>query len=358
MKHIFEQVTVGGILSPNRLIRSATQEGLADERGSVGHELISVYKALSIGGSGIIISSMVGIDENSRVFPYMIKAYGDDCVDGMRHLVNAVHSNGGKLVVQLAHCGAKACPDDGSQPLAPSDISMGEKSARNMTKEEINKLAESFAQAALRCREAGADGVQIHAAHGYLLSEFLSPFFNKREDEYGGDIANRARIIFEVYEAVRNKVNNNYPIWIKINCEDFVDGGFTFDECQWVCRELDKRGINALEISGGLSVSPESSATRKTADGNGKGHFSDQALVIAENVKATVISVSGYRTPQMIEQALNIGRIEAVSLCRPLISEPGLPNIWKNESPRPSRCVSCNKCFDFKSGFGCKVFHD
>lgn len=356
LKVIFEKTVVGGISSKNRIIRSATQEGLATPDGHIGTELISVYKELSAGGVGIIITSMVGVDENSRVFPLMIETYDDSFIDGLGKIVDDAHHNDCKVVVQLAHCGAKASPDDGRNPLAPSDISVGkDKPAKGMTKEEINHVIRRFAVAALRCKEAGADGVQIHGAHGYLLSEFLSPFFNKRKDEYGGDIINRARIVFEVYDAIRKKVKDDYPVWIKINSEDFVDGGLDFDESLWVCRELDKRGINGIEVSGGISVSLESASTRIVPNQNEKGTFSDYALSLANNVNATVISVGGYRTPNMIEQWLNKGKIEAVSLCRPLICEPDLPNVWESGDRRNSRCISCNKCFDYSDGFGCKV---
>jgi len=357
LKAIFEKIIVGDISSKNRIIRSATQEGSAAPDGHIGTALISVYKELSAGGVGIIITGMVGVDENSRVFPLMAKTYDDSFVDGLREIVYDAHQNDCKVVVQLAHCGAKASPDDGSNPLAPSDIPAGkDKLAKGMTKDEINNVVQSFAMAALRCKEAGADGVQIHGAHGYLLSEFLSPFFNKRKDEYGGSIANRARIIFEVYDAIRSKVKDDYPVWIKINSEDFVDGGLSFEESLWVCRELDQRAINAIEVSGGISVSRESASTRIVPNQNEKGTFSDYALTVANRVNASVISVGGYRAPDMIEQWLNKGKVEAISLCRPLICEPDLPNVWKSGDRQDSRCISCNKCFGYSDGFGCKVF--
>lgn len=354
MKKIFEKASIGGLQPKNRIVRSATQEGLAVEDGHIGSELISVYKTLFAGGAGTVITAMVGVDDNSRVFPLMVKAYDDSFVNGMGEIANNAHDNDCKIVVQLAHNGAKANPDNGNPPLAPSGMMFGEKELKGMTKDEIKQLAGSFALAALKCKEAGADGVQIHGAHGYLLSQFLSPFFNKRTDEYGGNIANRARIIFEIYDAIRNKTNADYPIWIKINCADFVDAGLSFDESLWVCKELDKRGIDAIEVSGGIGVSAESAPTR-IGPNKETGTFSDYGLLVADNVNATVISVGGYRAPDMIEQFLNRGKVEAVSLCRPLICEPDLPNIWKGGDKRNAKCISCNKCFDYARGFGCKV---
>lgn len=355
MKKIFEKTTIGGIPSKNRIVRSATQEGLAVDGGHIGQELRSVYQTLSEGGAGIIITGMVGVDENSRVFPLMVKAYDDQFVQGMHEIVESSHSNDCKIVVQIAHNGVTANPDSGNPPLGPSERPLGEKTAKGMTQDEIKDVANSFASTALRCKEAGADGVQIHCAHGYLLSQFLSPVFNQRSDEYGGDISNRARIVFDTYDAVRSAVGNDYPIWVKINSSDFVEGGLSAEESLWVCKELDNRRINGIEVSGGLAISPESAPTRISADQSG-GTFSEYALSVAENVNASVISVGGYRIPEEIEQLLNKGQVDAVSIGRPLICEPDLPNKWEQDDSHKPKCISCNKCFDYSSGFGCKVF--
>lgn len=355
MKRIFEPATIGGISSKNRLVRSATQEGLAVENGHIGENLLSVYQALAKGGVGIVITGMVGVDDNSRIFPQMVKAYDDAFALGMRKIVENAHENDCKIVVQIAHNGAKANPDNGSAPVGPSDITLGKKTVEAMTQSQIKEVVNSFATTALRCKEAGADGVQIHGAHGYLLSQFLSPFFNHRSDAYGGSIGNRARIIFETYDAIRSAVGNNYPVWIKINSSDFVEGGLSATESLWVCKELDKRGINGIEVSGGIGVSPESAPTRFSVNPGG-GTFSEYALSVAENIGASVISVGGYRTPEEIEHLLNMGKVSAVSMCRPLICEPDLPQTWKQDNRHKARCISCNKCFDYTGGFGCKVF--
>lgn len=356
MKKIFEEVTIGNIKSKNRLVRSATQEGLAVNDGHIGETLVDVYRNLAKGGVGIIITGMFGVDENSRAFPSMVKTYEATFVDEMKQLVDVVHKHDSKIVVQLAHDGAKASPDKGNQPLGPSTCTINNKSVEALSAEEIKDLVECFVEAALACKQAGADGIQIHGAHGYLLSEFLSPYFNHRTDSYGGSIQNRARIIFEIYDAIRNATGDHFPIWIKINCEDFVEGGLSFEESLWVCQELDKRGIDGIEVSGGISVSAESSPTRVIKDNDKAGTFSAYALAIAKDVKTSVISVGGYRSQGVMEHWLNQGNIDAISLCRPLICEPDLPNIWKNKTNQKSKCISCNRCFDYTDGFNCKVF--
>lgn len=357
MKAIYEYVDIGGLTIKNRIIRSATQEGSADQSGKVTPALLSIYENLAAGGVGAIITAMIGVDESSRVYPQMLKAYGDAFVPDFSELVARVHKHDCKIIVQLAHTGAKASPDHGGNPLAPSDFPINpDRPARSMTMEEIQKLAQSFAEAAIKCRESGADGVQIHAAHGYLLSQFTSPVFNKREDEYGGNLSNRARIVFDVYDAIRGAVGDEYPVYIKINSEDRVDGGLTLEESIWICSELEKRGINGIEVSGGLAVSRESAPVQMIKNTNDEGTFARNALTIAEKVSVPVISVGGYRTPDMIESWLNKGNIQAVSLCRPLISEPDLPNRWKAGDRKKARCISCNRCFDTRAGFGCKVY--
>jgi 2,4-dienoyl-CoA reductase-like NADH-dependent reductase (Old Yellow Enzyme family) len=354
MKTIFEKTNVGAITLKNRIIRSATVEGAADQDGHITEKLISIYEKLAAGGVGAAITSLFGVDENSRLFPNIVKAYDDDFVPGLSKIVNKAHTQDCKIIVQLGHFGVEANPDNGNKPLAPSDFMLSEdKSAKSMTKEEIQSVIHSFALAAERCKEAGADGIQIQGSHGKLLSQFLSPYFNKRNDEYGGDISNRAKIVFEVYAAIREKVGEDYPIWIKINGEDYVDGGFSFEECLWVCCELDKLGINGIEIGGGID---NPGYSRRMSSSDKEGVFAQNAMQVAEKVNASVISVGWYRTPDMIEEWLNKGKIQAISLCRPLICEPELPNIWGSGNRRKSKCISCNKCYDFKSGFGCKVF--
>lgn len=261
------------------------------------------------------------------------------------------------MIVQLAHCGAKASPDYGNSPLAPSEFQVSENQrAKSMTKKDIEHVVEGFARAAEVCQAAGADGIEIHGAHGYLLSQFLSPYYNKRTDEYGGNISNRSKIVRDVYTAIRKKVGEAYPIWIKLNGEDYVEGGLTFEECLSVCRDLDQLGINGIEVSGGINESFESLSASVMSGKTEEGVFAQNAVKIANEVKMSVIGVGCYRTPDKIETWLNRGNIQAVGLCRPIICEPNLPKIWESGDLRRSKCISCNKCFDLKSGFGCKVF--
>lgn len=354
---MFEPVVVGGVTLRNRFIRSATFEyAFNNDTGQFASKLLPIYEKLAGNGVAAIITGMVGGDENSRAASVMVKAYGDTFVPELAKLVHRVHGLGSKLIVQINHCGKKARQiDDGGLPLGPSDVEddVG-KTARGMSLDDIRSVVASFAQTAVRCKEAGADAVQIHAAHGYLLSEFLNPYFNRRTDKYGGSIENRARIVFEVYDAIRAAVGDEYPIWIKINCKDLTEQSIGPEEFQWVCGELDKLGIDAIEVSGGAMVDAKSASTPAIKTEDDEGYFAAEALQVAEKASASVISVCGYRTPDVIERWLNQGKIQAISLCRPLISEPDLVGRWERGDNRKGRCISCSQCFN--PGLICKPF--
>lgn len=351
MKKLFESATVGRLALRNRLIRSATFEYAYDnEKDSFIHKIMPMYEKLAANGVAAIITGMVGIDENSRAGAVMVKAYGPTFVQELTDVADRVHSLGAKLIVQINHCGQKARQlDNGGLPFGPCDSETPQGTqVRGMNHNDIRSVVTGFAQAALRCKQAGADAVQIHAAHGYLLSEFLNPYFNKRTDEYGGGIEGRSRIVLEVYTAIREAVGKDYPVWIKINCKDMTEPSISAAEFQWVCAELDKHGIDAIEVSGGAMITPQSSSSPLIKKAEDEGYFGHEALQVAENTSASIISVCGYRTPSIMEQWLNKGNIEAISLCRPLISEPDLIGRWEHGDKKKARCISCSKCFNLE----------
>lgn len=360
MKSLFESAVVGGLSLRSRTIRSATFESPFEENEYFAMNLLPSYEELARNGVGAIITGMVGSDESSRALPSMVKAYGDTFIPEMKLLAARIHGLGSKLIVQISHCGQKAKQiDGGGFPLGPSDKELTPgKTAKSMNHEEIQAAIAGFAMAAARCKEAGVDAVQIHGAHGYLLSEFLSPHFNKRTDEYGGDIRGRAKIVLEVYDAVRTAVGREYPVWIKINSKDLTEESITPDEFLWVCKELDKRGIDAIEVSGGASVDAKSSSMQVVRREAEEGCFAQEAVQLSEAISASVVSVCGFRTPAVIEEWLNKGKVAAISFCRPLISEPGLISRWAGGDRSKARCISCNKCFNPLEGIKCRAFEE
>lgn len=353
---MYDGATIGSIAVKNRFVRSATFEYGGDEDGRFRQNIYDTTEALAKGEVGLIITGMVAVDENAGIVKNMIKTFDDTFPAGMRRLTELVHQYDSKVVVQIAHCGAKVKETyAGLPPVAPSKLANTE--YREMTLADIKSLLDSFVATAIRCKEAGADGVQIHTAHGYLLNQFLSPIFNHRTDEYGGTIENRARIVFEIYRAIRDAVGAEYPVWLKINSSDIETGGLSFEESLWVCEQLSKMGIDAIEVSGGISVSMNSAPARLVKNREQEGYFFGEALRISEKVEADVISVGGYRTPELLDEKLNEGDIKAISLCRPFISEPDLVSRWKSGNTDKARCISCNKCFA-PGPVSCKVFPD
>jgi 2,4-dienoyl-CoA reductase-like NADH-dependent reductase (Old Yellow Enzyme family) len=344
MNKLFEPAKLGSLTIKNWLVRSATFEFGCTEHGRITPKLTAVHTELASGGTGLIITGMMGVSPNAEINDAMVKIYDKSFVKDFSELVDAVHKAGGKIVVQLGHCGAKAkVITRGDHPYAPSDIQLeNSPAAKAMTRDEIGELVKDYGRAALRCRESGADGVQLHGAHGYLVSEFLSPYFNKRDDEYGGSIENRARLLFEIYDEIRRSTGD-FPLLIKINYSDLVEPGITPEEAVWVCGELSKRGIDAIEVSAGVSLS---GGTRPSKTGfKAEGYFGEWAIHVASAVSVSVIAMGGFRTPEVMETLLNKSAVEAIALCRPLIREPDLPNRWERDPLTKTACISCNQCY-------------
>lgn len=231
--------------------------------------------------------------------------------------------------------------------------------AKEITKPEIEYLVNSFAEAARRVKDSGFDGVEIHSGHGYLFSQFISPCFNKRTDEYGGSIHNRARIIYEAYEAMRKAVGPDFPILIKLNSADFQEGGLTEDESFEVAKHLAELGIDAIEVTGGNESLKEVSknnlgAARRKVDKSveNQSYFRNHAARLARELKIPVILIGGNRGFERMEELLDTTQISYFSMSRPLTAEPDLINIWASGNHKKPKCISCNKCY-FTPGKRC-----
>jgi 2,4-dienoyl-CoA reductase-like NADH-dependent reductase (Old Yellow Enzyme family) len=286
----------------------------------------------------------------------MIEMTYDRYVDDMKRIADAIHENGSLLFVQLNHAGYNTAKIPGYDRIGVSEYEASQDcSYREATPDEIGGIVEAFAKAAKRCKDAGCDGVQIHAAHGYLISTFISPYFNHRTDAYGASAENRSRILFEAYDAVRNAVGNDYAVGVKLHFSDRVSPSVTPEECLDICKKLEKRGIDMIEVSAGLSIAGngESSSAPPIKDSE-EGVFLAGAAQVAAAVGVPVVSVCGYRTPDFIEKALNETHIAAVSIGRPLVREPGLPNRWKTDRTK-AVCISCNRCFGSKNILACRA---
>lgn len=347
MARLFEPSTIQDLQLPNRFIRSATWEGLAGEDGTCTPELVNLMVELVKGEVGLIITGHSYVSPAGQATIKQLGIHNNSLIDGLREMTEAVHREGGRIVMQLAHGGLKADTRlTGTTPFGPSTgEGLLESPGREMTLDEIQDTIEAFGQAANRAKEAGFDGVQIHSAHGYLLSQFLSPAYNKRTDNYGGTIENRARALLEVLRNVRRNVGRYYPVLVKINSEDFLDGGLTLEDFIMVSVMLDRAGIDAVEVSGGTHFSGKFTPFRKRITfERDQAYFRNAARALKVKIKAPVILVGGIRSYFTVERLVSEGIADYISLCRPLIRQPMLIKQWQSGCLRKATCISCNGC--------------
>ncbi|MDJ0984054.1 MAG: NADH:flavin oxidoreductase [Desulfobacterales bacterium] len=348
MKSLFETSEINGMQLQNRFVRSATWEGLATEDGSCTPPLVEMMEALAAGGVGLIISSHAYIQKVGQAGTGQLGIHNDDMISGLKEMTAAVHGQKGKIVCQLAHAGFFGNEKlSGQTPIAPSAIDgIAEGMRKEMTMDDIQRVISAFATAARRAKVAGFDGIQIHGAHGYLLSEFISPMFNHRTDEYGGSIENRARLPLEVLRAIREAVGADYPVLIKMNCKDFSDNGLQPAEFVQVGKILADAGIDAIEISGGLPISPKTRPSQLGINKEEKeAYFQEEAKALRKESDVTLILVGGNRSYHVAENLITDGVADYISMSRPFIREPHLINRWKAGDLTKATCVSDNMCF-------------
>jgi 2,4-dienoyl-CoA reductase-like NADH-dependent reductase (Old Yellow Enzyme family) len=391
---VFQTGRIGSIELKNRLVRSATYENAANEDGTVSEKLLEIYRKLASGGVGLIITGIAGTYPKALAPHRMMGIYEDDFIPGLKKIPQAVRKADGdcKIMIQLHHPGRQvADPDAASklasylpqaflaylerhpeimqaqetpahkiEPAAPSAVydAFFERTPPALTLAEIDDIVDAYAEAIRRAREAGFDGVQLHAAHGWLLSAFLSPHTNQRNDQYGGSTENRIRIIADIYNRARKKVGEDYPILIKMNTTDFLPQGLEIEAALNAAVLLAKLGFAAIETSGGMWEAltrgreelgwtpvflPESRTKINSVDK--EAYFLPAAKAVKEKIDVPVILVGGIKSFDKIEEIINSGSSDFVSMSRPLIRQPDLPNLWFSGSGKNTAdCISCNGC--------------
>lgn len=348
---LFESFSFSGLHLKNRLVRSATFEKRADDDGFVTESIINLYEGLTRGGLGLIITGNSLVHPSGRSVVQMLCIHSDIYIQGLRKLTNAVHRLGGIIAIQLVHGGRQSFPIllGGNDPIAPSAVydTSTKIMPKAMTDTEIWEIIDAFAGAARRARIAGFDGVQIHGAHGYLVSEFLSPHTNRRDDYWGGDEERRFHFLEEVYKAMRKEVGEDYPIMVKMNSDDLIQGGLKVEEAARIARKLEEMGIDAVEVSGGMYESSEKAAQPDILSPEDEAYFRNSGRLFRKNLNIPVILVGGMRSRSVMEDVLRKGEADLISLARPLIREPDLPNKFK-EGKEKADCISCNGCMDFE----------
>ncbi|NTV32490.1 MAG: NADH:flavin oxidoreductase [Deltaproteobacteria bacterium] len=357
MSPLFETTEIKGMQLVNRFVRSATWEGMATEDGACTPRLVEVYRRLAEGQVGLIITSHAYVRKDGQAGNFQLGIDDDRLKDGFRHMVEAVHESKGKVVVQLAHAGIFTNSElSGRPPLVVSPVEQfAAASGKNLTEKGVRELAVSFGKAAKRAKDVGFDGVQLHAAHGYLMSQFLSPVFNKRTDSYGGAVENRAKALIETLGEVRAAVGKDYPVLIKLNSEDGLEGGLTLRDALKVGSMLQEAGIDAIEVSGGTLVSGRLGPSRGTKSEEREAYFRTASKAFKEALDVPIILVGGIRSPSLAEKLLAEGYADYFSMSRPLIREPELVKRWASGDRSKARCLSDNLCFG--PGFEGKGVH-
>ena len=328
MKKVFEPIELGNLQLKNRLIRSATWEGIAAPDGGLPEQTFTIYEELAKGGVGAIITGFTSVALHDYYFDGMMRLCDDDLIPQYRRLTDLIHRENCPVLAQLA-LGGYHREQNAEFILAEPD---------DMTEAEIQTVIRQFAEAAVRAKAAGFDGVQIHCAHFFFLSRFLSPAVNHRQDAWGGSNENRARIVLEILSGIRAAAPELH-ISAKINCNDFTYGGLTEADSLEICKLLDRAGIDSIEVSGnGTSVGGVRAHVSE-------GYFVPAASRIAEAVSCPVFVVGGFRALDTMEAVLNASGIQAISLSRPLLREPDWPERLQEDPNAISKCVSCNRCY-------------
>ena len=348
-KPLFIPVNINTLTLPNRFVRSATNEYMTDENDYVTDRQAALYEQLAHGEVGLIITGHSYVKENGKASKKQAAIYNDRFIPAYRRLLERLRPYDTKMMLQISHGGRQTRPEIcGDIPVAPSPVT--DKSSgvtpREATHDDILDIINGFGQAAGRAREAGFDGVQIHAAHGYLLSEFLSPYTNRRNDEWGGSIENRARMLIEVLKACRRQTAEDYPIFVKLQTYDFVEGGLSVDDAVEVATMLAETGIDAIETSGGITESFPSACQTEIDSPEKEGFFVSNAERVKRAVSVPIIVVGGIRSIGVMESIIEDGKADLISMSRPFIREPDLVEKLRKGISTAAACISCNQCFN------------
>ncbi len=348
---LFTPVRIGSLDLANRFVRSATAESMARDDGTVTERQAALYRALAEGEVGLIISGHAYVAPAGKAGPRQTAVYDDRFVPSLKAIPAAVRGASSRVFLQIAHAGRQTKPKVcDCEPVAPSavlDPSSGIV-PRAMTDAEIRETIRAFIRAAERAREAGFDGVQVHAAHGYLLSEFLSPHTNRREDDWGGSVENRSRALIEIVSGIKAACGADFPVVAKLNTTDFLPAGLAFEDAVAAARLIEAAGCDGIEASGGMTEAGRGSVWPGLRTEDEEGYFVENAARIRKAVSIPVFGLGGFRTFAAMERAVRGGRVDLISLSRPLVRDPDLIRKFRLGEVSKSDCLSCNRCFNLR----------
>ncbi len=378
---LFCETSISGINVKNRIIRSATHDGLAEDNGAPSKKLIAKYEHLAKNEVGCIITGYAAVSRNGvSPYPGMMKIYDDNVIDKYKELTDAVHRHGTPVVLQIAHCGRQTSSKAiGMQKVAPSNVlhAFYPDKAKELTEDEIYCIIDDFVSAAVRAEKAGFDAVQLHGGHGYLLHDFLSAYGNRRKDSWGGSLENRCKIVELIIQGIKNKTN--LPVWIKLSAQDNRKGGMNIQSSVEICKRLEAVGCDAIEVSCGtvqdgmntmrselmpmdavfkyrepcasfpklvnkIALSAANFINPLIKQPKPLENFNvENASIIKKNVSIPVIAVGGINKVSDMENILTEEKADFISMCRPFICEPDLAAKLKNGQPE-AKCIMCNYC--------------
>lgn len=377
MSILFTSSNIGKLELKNRFINSATYENMAEESGKVNEQLVNRYRRMAKGEVGLIIPGFIFVHSSGKAAPLQMGIHSDEMIPGLKKLVDAIHQNGSKVVFQLMHAGRQTKKAlIGQTPAGPSKMGRDPNNMVKcvaMTEEQILEAINAFGKAAKRSVEAGADGVQLHSAHGYLISQFLSPFFNQRADQWGGSDENRFRFISEIVRKVKKELPEGKALMVKMNTNDFTpEEGVTPPLAAKYARWLSKIGVDAVELSSGTTfysafnmcrgevpvkeiVSPMPWLMRPLVKMKLKGEVGNYNyeepynLDTAEKIKPEIgdvklCLVGGLRSKSQMEDILEKGHADFISMSRPFIREPAIVKKLHEGKTEDVSCESCNRC--------------
>lgn len=349
---LFEPLTIGTMTLRNRIVMPAMGTLLAESDGSVSDRAIAYYSRRAAGGVALVTQEVTAVHRLGIQAHTNLALESDDRIPGLSRLVRAVHSHGAKYSVQLWHAGRMGLPMVlGEQPVGPSAVAPPLRTdvPRELTLAEIEDLVECFAQGARRAREAGCDAVEVHAAHGYLVSQFLSPLSNLRTDRYGGTLANRARFALEIVRRIKETAGHDFPVLVKLSAQEHVDGGITLEETVTVARWLQDAGADALVISSGSYVAAHWMVQPMMIP---RGCLVPYAAAVRSTVDIPVGAVGRINEPGLAERVLQEKQADFVCLGRALVADPDFPRkVQEARADEIRSCTACCLCIDKEMEF-------
>lgn len=348
--NLFGSIKIGTTIIKNRIVMAPMNTNFADPEGFVTRKFVDYYLARARGGTGLIMISAAVIDEKAKRRTGNLAIYDDTFIDGLANLAKGIKDAGSAVFQQLNHVGrlvkSMTIPDSKYQPVGPSAIPhpLSGEICKELKLEEMEEIVRKFTRASVRVKRAGFDGLELHGAHGYLLNQFLSPYTNKRNDEYGGNLSNRMKLPLEVVKGVRAVVGEEFLISYRISAKEFVPSGLDIDEIKTFVQELEKSGVNIIHVSGGISETPATLEKMMPPMSTPSGCFVPFAAEIRKVVRIPVIVVGKIDTPRLGEEIIREGKADMVAMGRSLIADPDLPTKAKEGRVEEIRkCVYCNQ---------------